>query len=205
MRQRTLQSVCPRLLSTVLSGLLGISPALAAQTVGPAPELKIVVLEGDGAINNIRERTAKDPVVRVENDDGQAIVGASVTFMLPDFGAGGFFPGGLTTLSTVTDREGRAAAHGLRPNNIAGQFQIRVNAAYRGKTVTAQVKQTNVAPVAARSSRNRIIAIAGIAAAGAVAGALFAVRGGGSGNNPASPGPAGITITPGSPVFGPPR
>ena len=197
----TVEWVC----SIVLSSLLALSPALSAQQPGPAPELKIIVLEGDGAINNIREHTAKDPVIRVENDDGQAITGASVTFTLPGFGAGGFFPGGLTTLSTVTDRDGLAAGRGLRPNNIAGQFQIRVTASYRGKSVIAQIKQTNVAPVAARSSRNRKIAIFGIAAAGAVAGALFAARGGGGGNAPATAGPTGATITPGSPVFGPPR
>jgi hypothetical protein len=113
--------------------------AMAEPQRASGPELKIIVVEGDGAINNIRERTARDPVVRVENDDHQPIAGASVTFVLPDLGAGGFFPGGHTSLSTTTDHEGRAAARGLKPNNVAGRFSIRVNASYEGCTAVAVI------------------------------------------------------------------
>jgi hypothetical protein len=191
-----------------LAGFLALPAGFAQEPARRAtgPELKIIVVEGDGAINNIRERTAKDPVVRIENDDGQKLSGASVTFTLPEIGAGGSFTNGGTSLSTATDEEGRAAARGLRPNNVAGRFPIRVNASYRGLTASTVINQTNVAPTPLRTGGpGKKVAIAGIAAAGALVGILFAARGGGDNGGPASPGSAGTVVTPGSPVFGPPR
>lgn len=166
-------------------------------------DLKIIVLEGQGAINNIRQSSAKSPAVRVEDTAGRPVEGARVTFLLPDIGAGGVFPNGQTSQTVRTDRNGRAAAQGLRPNNVAGRFLIRIEASHGNRTGHAGITQTNVAPPADHHISKKTWIIAGVAA-GALVGVLLATRGGGSGNGGA-PATGGTIITPGSPVFGPPR
>ena len=49
-----------------LSLLLALWIPATAQV---APMLNLVVLEGEGATNNIRQRTARDPVVQVEDEN----------------------------------------------------------------------------------------------------------------------------------------
>jgi hypothetical protein len=46
-----------------------------------------------GAINKVLQHLAKDPVVRVVDENDRPVCGASVTFMLPDSGASGEFGG----------------------------------------------------------------------------------------------------------------
>ncbi len=168
--------------------------------------LKIVVVEGQGAINNIRLSSAKAPVIRVTDDDNRPVAGATVNFTVPEFGASAVFPNGQTVLTTTTNADGQATALGMRPNNVAGRFEIRVRATSNGRTGQALISQVNAAPAPARSGRGKKILIGGLAA-GAVAGVLVAVAGGGksaAGSSVASSS-SGTVITPGSPVFGPPR
>jgi hypothetical protein len=167
--------------------------------------LRIIALEGEGAINNIRERTARAPVVRVLDAEERPVAGATVNFVLPEFGAGGSFPEGHTLLTTTTDQDGRAVARGLRPNNVAGRFQIRVSASSQGRSGIVTISQVNVAPAAVRSGSKTKYIIAALAAGGAT-GALFAFKGGGgNGGGSSTPATVGTTVTAGSPVFGPPR
>jgi hypothetical protein len=185
-----------------------LSLASAQETI-PAG-LKIEVVEGEGAINNISEGRARDPVVRVTDDDNRPVAGAAVTFLLPELGAGGSFPTGSSVTLTTGD-DGVAAARGLKPNNVAGEFQIRVTASYRGVTARALITQNNAAPSApvAKKGSGKTIAILAILGGGA-AGAAVALAGkGGStaGATPAPPTPAPrppTTITPGGGTFGPP-
>src|SRR5689334_10476333 len=102
-----------RVISIVLAALLALpaAPPLTAQA--PAPKLNIVVVEGEGAINNIRQRTAREPIVQVEDENHRPVAGAAVVFTLPSNGAGGAFANGAHTLTTVTDAQGRAVAHGF--------------------------------------------------------------------------------------------
>src|SRR5437764_10878057 len=109
----------------ILFGLI-VWPASAAEPI------KVVVIEGDGAINNIRLQRAKEPVVRVETESGRPVSGAVVHFTAPTQGAGAVFVDGSPTAMVMTDVEGRATARGLRPNKTAGQFEIRVTASYQG-------------------------------------------------------------------------
>src|ERR1035441_3410616 len=74
----------------VLVGLFIVNLTLVAQD----GLLHVVVLEGDGAINNIRLPRAKEPIIRVEDANNQGVAGAIVTFLLPASGAGAFFGGG---------------------------------------------------------------------------------------------------------------
>ncbi|HEX2522847.1 MAG TPA: hypothetical protein VHP35_12060, partial [Terriglobia bacterium] len=59
------------------------SPLLRAQQES-GPKMRIVILEGEWAINSIRQRTAREPIVRVEDENGRPIAGAMVLFTLPE-------------------------------------------------------------------------------------------------------------------------
>lgn len=167
----------------------------AQQTPGSA--LKVVALEGNGAINNIRLHRAKDPVVQVMDDQDRPISDATVTFTLPATGPSGAFVDGAKTLVVHTDREGKAYGRGLQPNGAAGQFQIAVTASYQGQVAQAAITQTNAGPAVGHSSTKKfaILAIIG----GAAAGGAFAARG--HGTRPAAAAP-GTVIVAGDPSLG---
>jgi hypothetical protein len=185
------------MLVRVMVGLFVINLTLVAQD----ESLHVVVLEGDGAINNVRSPRAKQPLVRVEDAKNQGVPGAVVTFLLPASGAGAAFGDGGGSLTLTTDDRGEAVARGLHANRLPGTFQIRVSASTGGRTASALITQTNVDPGAHTSSRTiAILAIVGAAAAG---GAAMAFRGGKSQSVPPTA-PATI-IVPGTPSFGGPQ
>ena len=191
------------MMTRAVVGLFVLNLTLAAQD----GLLHIVVLEGDGAINNVRLPRAKEPVVRVEDANNQGVAGAAVTFLLPAEGAGAFFGDGGRSLTMITDDRGEVVARGLHANRIAGAFQIRVSASRGGRTAAASIAQTNVDPGSHTSSRKiALLAILGGAAAG---GAAIAFHGGNTKSaSPASPAPAAPTptvVVPGVPSFGGPR
>ncbi len=175
------------------------------------PKLNIVIVEGEGAINNIRLRTAREPIVRVEDENHRPVAGAAVVFALADQGAGGSFAGGAHTLSVVTDSEGRAVARGFHPNNVQGQYQMHVTASKNGNTANSNISETNVmvgaaaatTAVAAGLSGKLIAVIVIVAAAAAGGGAYYATHNGGGTTPGNTNGP--ITITPGTGVVGPPK
>ena len=123
------------------------------------------------------------------------------TSSLPESGAGGTFPGGLKTLQVTTDQRGRAVAKGLRPNNEAGKYQIRVEANYQGMTANAAITQSNavITAAAAGISAKTIAIIAAVGGAAAVGGVVAATRGNGNGAPPPT------VIAPGTPTVGGPR
>jgi hypothetical protein len=181
-------------------------PSTPGQT---APrKLNIVIIEGEGAINNIRQRIAREPIVQVEDENRRPVAGAVVTFLLPNEGAGGVFPDGSRTLSVTTDAQGRAAARGIQPNNVQGKFQIQVNASYLGQTASAVIGQTNILGAAAAGAAAgggisaKLIAILAIAGAAAAGGTAFALTR--NGDDSAAPRPPSV-LTPGTPAVGPPR
>ena len=141
-----------------------------AQTTG----IKIVIVEGQGAINNITEHRAKEPLIQVLHENGEPVIGASVTFLLPDIGPSAVFADGARMLTIQTDEKGQAVGRGLRPNQTAGTFEIRVTASYHGETASAVLSQVNAEPAAKKSSSKAflIIALIGGGAAGGLAAAL---------------------------------
>jgi hypothetical protein len=126
-------------------------------------------------------------------------------FTLPDQGAGGTFAGGSHTLTVITDKAGRAVAHGFRPNAIEGQYQIHVSASYQGETATANVGQGNSAAAgsaaATAGGHGKLIAIL-VAGAAAIAGGVIAATRGGGQSTPVS---TSTTVAPGTGTVGPPR
>jgi hypothetical protein len=195
----------------ILSNLPGV-PAFAQAP----PMLNIVIVEGEGAINNVKQRVNRDPIVQVEDENHRPIAGAAVVFFLPDQGASGTFVNGSRTLTVMTNAQGRAVATGIRPNNVNGSMQIRVTASFQGVTASAVINQTNVGGSATGGSAPSstaggggmstgakvgiILAIAGAAAAGGI---IAATRGGGGGGGTAAIGPS-VTITAGTVSVGAP-
>ena len=174
--------------------------ALAHAAAAPP---RVEVVEGDGAINNIRLHRAKEPVVRVLDATGQPLSDVAVTFLLPESGASGMFADGHTSLTAMTDANGQAVGRGLRPNSHAGQFQIRVTASYQGEVATAVVTQTNAEPVQAGGSSKKILIVALIGGA-AAAGVAVALGKGKSSSSNTTTTSTGAVITPGTPTFGHP-
>src|ERR1041385_1106485 len=178
------------------------APAWSQQ---PVTGLSITIVEGEGAINNVRQRVNREPIVQVEDNNRKPVAGAVVVFLLPDTGASGTFPNGSRMLMTVTDNQGRASARGIRPNNQSGPMLIRVTASFQGLTASSVITQTNAAISSAASGAGLSTAakwgiILGIAGGAAVAGAIVATHGGTSSSSSSSPSP--ITITPGTPSVG---
>jgi hypothetical protein len=188
-----------RLLTNRLAVLLC---AMLAQAAAAPPRIEVV--EGDGAINNIRLHRAKEPVVRVLDSTGQPLPDVAVTFLLPESGASGMFADGHTSLTAMTDTNGQAVGRGLRPNNSAGQFQIRVTTSYQGEAATAIVTQTNAEPVQAGVSSSKKILIVVLLGGAAAAGAAVALGKGKSSSSGSTTTTTGAVITPGSPTFGQP-
>ena len=179
---------------------------------GQSTSPTIKVLEGNGALNNISRRAAYAPLVQVVDANDQPLAQVPVVFTVPALGPGGRFGDGGTTLTVVTDREGKAAARGLVPNNTPGPFEIRVTARHEGRTARATINQTNAFPVKAGTGNTRRLVLIGLIA-GAAAGGLLATQSGGgdvpSAARPPSsadvPGSVVGVVSPGQPGFGPPQ
>ena len=153
------------------------APAWAQAPTG----LSINIVEGEGAINNIRQRVNREPIVQVEDQNHKPVAGAVVVFFLPDSGASGTFPDGSHMLMTVTDNQGRAVARGIRPNGQSGPMQIRVTANFQGLTASSVIAQSNIAGAAASgfaglSVAAKLAIILGIAGGAAAAGAIVATH-----------------------------
>lgn len=194
----------PRI-SLVLLILLNLfrAPAWAQAPTG----LSINIVEGEGAINNIRQRVNREPIVQVEDQNHKPIAGAVVVFFLPDSGASGTFPDGSRMLMAVTDNQGRASARGIRPNGQSGPMQIRVTANFQGLTASSVIAQTNIAGAAAASGfaglsvAAKLAIILGIAGGAAAAGAIVATHSGGGGGGSSS---STVVLSPGTPSVGAP-
>src|SRR5580693_10262508 len=89
----------------------------------PPPKLNIVIVEGQGAINNVKQRVNREPIVQVEDENHKPVAGVAIIFFLPNDGPGGTFANGSTTLTTTTNAQGQAVARGIRFNNQPGTMQ----------------------------------------------------------------------------------
>jgi hypothetical protein len=192
-------------------GSVFLSCLLLANLIGAQdqpPKLFINIVEGEGALNNVKQRVNREPIVQVEDENHKPIAGAAVIFFLPSSGPSGTFANGSQTLTVTTDDLGRAAAKGIKPNSLTGKMQIRVTASANGQTATAMITQMNVVGAnvgGGLSTTAKVLIVVGIIAAGATAGAIAATRGGGSSSSSTIPGGTSVTITPGTPSVGAPH
>lgn len=115
----------------------------------PAGALKIVVIEGEDAVNIIQQKTAVAPIVEVRDSNNLPVSGATVTFSLS--GQGASFAGGAQSLTVVTNAAGQATAAGLTPT-ATGAVQISASATFQGQTAIATITQSNVLTAAEAAS-----------------------------------------------------
>jgi hypothetical protein len=177
--------------------------------------LKIFVLQGEGAINDIRTGASTFPVVEVRDKDDRPMEGATVTFELPSSGPSALFPNGKLTLTARTNSQGQAGATGFLANDFPGQFKIKVTASIGSQSGTVSITQTNSTKQFAMDTPKRKgiskkwWIIAGIAVAGGVAGGLLATRGGSTAaattTMSTAPAPVSIIVVPGPIAIGGPK
>ena len=183
-----------RLTAVALAGVLLFAPTsatIAAQsisTTSPAQGLRIVILEGEDAVNIIQQRTAVAPVVEVRDRNDQPVAGAVVRFAIRA-GRGSF--SGARTLTVTTNTAGRAVAAGFTPSG-SGVMQIGATATFQGQTAAVTIAQTNVLTAAQAASA---ASGAGGGGAGAGAGGGSAAGGGAGGAGAAGAGAAGAGAT----------
>ena len=201
-----------RFLCMMLAEIVAVTyttPPIRAQAPEPK-QLTISILEGEGAINNIKQRTAREAIVQVQDENHKPVAGVAVTFFLADHGASGVFANGSRSLTVLTDTNGQAAMRGMTPNNMAGKLQIRVSARLGNLNADATITQTNAAGAAAAGGAaisGKVIALIIVIAAGAAVGAIVATHGGGSSaSSTPTPTPTtpAVVITPGTPTVGHP-
>lgn len=171
------------------------------------PKLHIVVIDGQGSLNNIHSRTNPTPVVEVQDQNRKPLPNVPVVFFLPTQGPGGVFSNGSSTLTANTDNQGRAAARGIRFNNQTGSFDIRVSASYQGESADTTITQTNVIGSSSGGGGGGIgfgtkaWIILGISAATVVTAVILATRS----KSPSTAGQPPVVITAGTPTVGAPQ
>ena len=131
--------------------LLVLEPAipLGAQEATPPPKsLQIVILDDETPLNNISERTAREPIVQVQDENHKPLAGAAVLFAIHpgSTGASALFANGANTLTVVTNSNGVARASGLVMNQVKGTWQLQVTASKDGITTSTTINETNVLP-----------------------------------------------------------
>lgn len=154
---------------TIVCGGAAFSAATAQPT--PGGPLKIVVIEGEGAINVIQQKTAVMPLIEVRDRNDQPVAGAVVNFVVRN-GRATF--GGARTLTVTTNSVGRAAAAGLTPGG-SGALEIGATATFQGQTAAVTIAQTNVLTAAEAAG-------ASAGAGGGSSGGATAGAGGGAGS-----------------------
>jgi hypothetical protein len=196
--------------------LVGVLACHAQQVSGPKSELapaparglKIIVVQGEGALNNIHARSGAPLIVEVRDASEKPVPRAEVVFQLPPAGPGGLFYGWLRNQGTRTNDQGRAESTGFTPNDEAGQFNIKVTATSGTETTSAIISQSNTANggerngTQAKSHRSGLWKVLVVVGAAGLAGGIVAATRGSS--TPATP-PTPVTISAGPITIGGPR
>jgi hypothetical protein len=123
--------------SSLMAALLTCSSfdgqVLKTPDSGAPQKLMIIILEGENALNNIRERDAREPIVEVTDENHKPVAGALVIFTTNSGsgGAGATFTG-AQTLTVRTGSDGIAHAPGLQLGPRPGSFTISVSATVAG-------------------------------------------------------------------------
>jgi hypothetical protein len=177
----------------------------AQELPAPPPKIQVVVVEGEAAIHNVREKKTTDVVVLVRDGNRKPMADATVTFVLPEQGAGATFNDGGRKLTAKTNDEGLAFARGVRPNGVEGPFRIEVAAEHNGDKASAAVTQFNMNVAQSKGGSGKLLAVLGIVGAAVAGGTAYALSN--SNGTPSQPAAAAtpIGITPGTSTVGPPR
>ena len=185
----------------ILIGIMGVCAA-AGQGQAP-PAFQILVIGGEGSINNVKQRTAREPIVEVRDKNNRPIAGAAVLFAAPGEGPSGTFTGGSPALRVTTDAEGRASGQGFQPNTVQGEFNLNVTVTVGDVTQTVAIHMKNVGGASSNflhlGAHGKLIVIVATLGAAAAAGTIAAVKSGGGGSSPSA---VPTTITAGTGTVG---
>ena len=189
MRLSSLRAISPPVLGFLLfSGTVGSAlgnatvfaqTAAAAATQAAPKALYIEILQGEGELNDIRARTAREPIVQIKDENHKPVAGALVLFTIDSSGGGArrVSFGNTQSLSVRTDANGQAVGQGYEVLKKAGQVRILVHVVLGLATADAVITQTNYAPGSklrhSLSSHKVLLASAGALAAAV---ALIAVE-----------------------------
>jgi hypothetical protein len=195
----------------------GTPPAVSnpapAQPSAPLPaeqSLKLIVLAGNGEMNDLERRVMAPLVVQVVDPNERPVEGADVVFRFPISGPSATFAGGKSSVTVRTNGVGQAAAINWMANGEVGTVQVHVNASYGNQIGETTVSMTNVARIVEGARKTKKpslwshgwfkVAVIGGAAVAVGLGVYFATRGGGSKGSGST-----VTINPGSPTVGGPQ
>jgi hypothetical protein len=167
------------------------SPASQAPEAVAATQPKglfINIIEGEGALNDIRTRTAREPIVEVDDENHKPVAGALVLFAIDNGGSSSPFAtfSGANTVSVTTDATGRATGRGFEVTQHKGQYKINVRATKGELQADSVILQSNIEALVSSSGGQTTAAvvahhhwgwiIGGVAAAGATAGIVIATH-----------------------------
>ncbi|MCC7236875.1 MAG: hypothetical protein IT163_16320 [Bryobacterales bacterium] len=126
-------------------------PAQAdAQPVASLPVergLKLVVLAGNGEVNDIQKRLPGLIVVEVRDTDDRIVEGADVVFRFPPSGPSAYFPGPKLTQTKRTNAQGQASPDAWVPNSQAGNVLVKASATYANLMGETEITMVNAAAV----------------------------------------------------------
>lgn len=160
-------------------------------TTQSAPPLRIVVVEGEDAVNVIQQKSAVAPVIEVRDRNDLPIAGATVTFTIG--GNTASFAGGVQTLTVVTNAAGQAAAAAVSPL-ATGTVQINVAAVFQGQAAVATITQTNVLTAAQAATAAGATGAGASSGSTGSSGAAGGAAGGGGGLSATTIGIAAVAV-----------
>jgi hypothetical protein len=185
-------------------GATSPSAQVPATAAGQPQGLFISILDGEGALNDIRTRTAREPIVEVDDENHKPVAGALVLFSIDNGGGSPFATfSGANSLSVTTDSAGRAVGRGFEITERKGPYKINVHASKGQLEAESVISEANItALVSANGETPAAVAaahhihwgwiIGGIAVAGgAAAGIVIATQ---SSSSPTTVTPGGGTV-----------
>lgn len=129
---------------TVAAGAKSGAQSATNAAGSAAPRALIIsILEGEGELNDVRARTAREPIVQVEDENHKPVAGALVLFAIPSNGPAGATFSGLSRLTVRTDANGRAVGRGFRVTKQTGSYQIQVVATVAAVEAEIVIHETN--------------------------------------------------------------
>jgi hypothetical protein len=204
-------------LVVLLSGVPTLAQVSQEESAQAAPKsLHIVILDGEGALNNIRERTAREPIIQVEDENHKPVSEAAVVFLIHggNNGAGATFGGNSLSFATKTGPDGKAQTQGLQVGQAPGSFTITVTATVGTLVAESVIHQSNVLSALSKASTehaatrtgifgvSKVVAIVVGAAVvtGVVVGVVVATNSGNSTQVTTGPGTVGPPSTGAKPI-----
>lgn len=172
-------------ITTVMQVRAQAAPGETASQSSQPRSLFITVIEGEGALNDIRTRAAREPIVEVDDENHKPVAGALVLFSLDKSGSSFANFSGISSVSVQTNAAGHAAATGFQITQRKGTYNIHVQAKYGGLTAEGVIAESNLAvsssggaaPSAVSAfSHKKLWIVSSVLVAGAVAGIVIATR-----------------------------